>query len=93
MAGQAHLHSLSAQARAVKGILFLGTTLAFARDDSSARFNLKSTTPPHPPSGTTITSEAQAGPSLPTAVSLFSANFRSVSALIMIAYLGSPLVR
>jgi len=65
MAGQAHLHSLSAQARAVSGILFLGTTLAFAQDDYGAHFNSKSTKPPPPPSDTTITSEAHAGQACP----------------------------
>lgn len=92
MAGQAHLHSLSAQAHAVKGILFRGTTVTLTQDDSGARFNFKSTKSPHPPSGATITSTAQAGPGLPPATSLSSRHFRSVSALIMIAYLSSSLV-
>jgi hypothetical protein len=92
MAGQAHLHSLRVEAHAVKDILFRGTTLTLTQGDSGARLRFKNTKSPHPPSGTTITSVAPAGPGLPPAISLSSRHFRSVSALIMMTYLSSALV-
>jgi len=74
MEGQARFHSLSSRVGAAIGIFILGTTLAFAQDDYESRFNLSSAKPPF---DSTITSEAQTGPSLTTAAELFADDFNS----------------